>query len=369
MGGLGTPIPNRHAIEKARLATRLARAWGFDPNADHAGGSTCALAMALVCWTPPIRAAVTARLFYGRSADTEGCPDEDGLRGVSNRVGYDPIVLWSPNGVVVTITRRGDALVADVRLLGRDGVLLGVRTLEAGRNECTALSRAIALAVGIALDMIEKSTQDAPPPAEPESGQTAPASPVAPAPPHPAEAAEVADRRPVRTTDCASARWEAGAAIADSSASCPSIRRSVPLRIAALGHVELGLEARAELAPQRLASDQLRNAGLQTWVIAGGPFVCVHRAPWFGCLLASGGAVHAEVSNVLDAQPGLAPYVALGGKTGVLLPLPAGFAFRPSLSLVGQPVDLSVYAAGTTRVWHASPVGGVAEFAIVKRFP
>ena len=331
-------------------------------------GSTCALAMALVCWTPPIRAAVTARLFYGHSADTEGCPDEDGLRReISNRVGYDPIVLWSPNGVVVTITRRGDALVADVRLLGRDGVLLGVRTLEAGRTSAPR-SRGPSRLPSASRSTLFGSTQDAPPPAEPESGQTAPASPVAPAPPHPAEAAEVADWRPVRTTDRASARWEAGVRSRDPSASCPS---HPPVRPSSYRCAGPGSWA-SKRAPSLRHKDRRRTSYGTPVFRPGssrGPFVCVHRAPWSGCLLASGGAVHAEVSNVLDAQPGLAPYVALGGKTGVLLPLPAGFAFRPSLSLVGQPVDLSVYAAGTTRVCTLRRIGGVAEFAIVKRFP
>lgn len=312
---------------------------------------------------------MTARLIYGRSADTDGCPDEEALRKeISNRVGYDPIVLWSPNGVAVTITRRGDGLVADVRLVGRDGVLLGVRTLAAGRGECSALSRAIALAVGIALDMIEKSTTAASP-AEPESAPTSPTSPVAQAPPPstPAETTEVVDRRPLRT-DRASGRWEVGAAIAGSIGVLPdaSVGPSlfVSLRWATW---ELGLEARADLTA-RTSPSPLPSAGLQTWVIAGGPFVCVHFAPWFGCLLASAGALGAEVSNVPDSQPGLAPYVALGGKTGLSLPLPGGLALRPSLSLVAQPVNLSVFAA-RTRVWHASPVAGVAEFAIAKHFP
>jgi hypothetical protein len=307
--------------------------------------------------------------LYGRSGDTDGCPDEDALRKeISDRAGYDPIVLMSPNGVAVTITRRGDALVADVRLIARDGVLVGVRSFEVRRGECAALTRAIALAVGIALDMIEKSTAAARQ-AEPESGQTSPASPVpqTPAPSSPAEASEVVDRRPPRT-DRASARLEAGAAIASSFGVLPAASVG-PSLFASLRWAtwELGLEARAELSARTSASG-LATAGLQTWVIAGGPFVCLHSAPWFGCLLASAGSLGAEVSNVPGAQPGLAPYVALGGRAGLLLPLPGGLAFRPSLSLVAQPVDLSVNAAGT-RIWHASPIAGTAEFAIAKRFP
>jgi hypothetical protein len=319
--------------------------------------------MALVCWTAPASAAVTARLLYGRSPDTQGCPDEAALRKeISHRVGYDPIVMMSPNAVAVTITRRGDAVVADVRLIARDGVLVGVRALETRASECAALSQAIALAVGIALDMIEKSTPAASQ-AEAASAPTSPANPVpqTPAPSFPA-ASEVADRRPLRT-DRASARVEAGAAIAGSVAVLPTASVGPSLFVSLRWATwELGLEARAELSARTSPS------GLQTWVIAGGPFVCAHLAPWFGCLLASAGSVGAEVSNVPGAQPGLAPYVAFGGRAGLFLPLPGGLALRPSLSLVAQPVDLSVNAAGT-RIWHTSPIAGVAEFAIAKLFP
>jgi hypothetical protein len=322
---------------------------------------------------------VTARLLYGRSADTEGCPTEEELRReISHRVGYDPIVLWSPNGVAVTITRRGDRLVADVRLVGRDGALVGVRTLEAGRTECAALSRAIALAVGIALDMIEKSAAELPPAppstaaasqAEMESAQTSPAAPVAqaPAPSSPPEAPEVVDRRPVRA-DRASSRLEVGAAIAGSVAVLPTPSAGPSLFVSLRWATwELGLEARAELAA-RTSEPSLPSAGLQAWVISGGPFICAHFSPFFGCLLASAGALGADVSNVSGAEPGWAPYVALGGRAGLLLALPGGFAFRPSLSLVGQPVDLSVQAAGA-RLWRSPPVAGVAEFAIARHFP
>jgi hypothetical protein len=333
------------------------------------------LAIALGCWAAPVRAAVTARLFYGRSPDVDGCPNEEGLRReIARRVGYDPIVLMSPNSLAVTITRRGNRLWADVRLVDRNGVLVGMRTLTSGVGECAELSNAIALAAGIALDMIEKSTAAAsqaepepPPPTAPPAA--APVAPV-PAPPPPPDTAQPTELAPRRTPglDEAAVRWEAGAAVAGSFA----VLSAASAGFAAFGSVrwvtwEIGIEARAELSA-RTSPSSLPAAGLQTWLVAGGPFVCAHAGPWFGCLLASAGLLSAEVSSVPGAHPGRAPYVGLGGRAGVTLPLPGGLELLPSLGVVAQPVELNVTAA-QQNLWHASPVAGVLQLAVAKRFP
>ena len=114
------------------------------------------------------RAAASARLFYGRAPDLEGCADEAQLRrAIAERVGYDPIFLAAPNSVTVSITRSRDRLVADVKLANREGLLVGSRTLQAPAGQCGELTSTIALTVAIALDTIDMLTPSESPDAAP----------------------------------------------------------------------------------------------------------------------------------------------------------------------------------------------------------
>jgi hypothetical protein len=295
----------------------------------------------------------------------------------------------SPNGIAVTIARRGDRLVAEVKLVGRGGVLIGVRTMEAGVGDCGELSDAIALAVGIALDMIEKSAPattvpEVTPSSKDESERSPAPRPLDPPAPStskrsagpvdraadPAMAPKPSTPGAQRSTnrEVLSHWFELGAAVGASLGDAPAISWGPSLFVSWRSAIwEVGLEGWAKLAASMQVA-AIPTAVVRTWLVAGGPSACIYLAAWFGCALAQAGFFDAAAPGIVGSTAGKALYLALGGRAGASVQLPMGLIIRPSLSLLAQPLDLTVEAGGQ-RIWRAPPVVGTAELAVAMRIP
>jgi len=116
----------------------------------------------------------TFALAY-QAPDGAGCPTEEALRAsVADELGYDP---WDPvddgtsTRIVVAIHVVRDGVRGRVEMRAVDGKRLGARELEAAR--CGELSRALALAIAVAIDPLRAVTTAPLPPSSPSSRSSA----------------------------------------------------------------------------------------------------------------------------------------------------------------------------------------------------
>jgi hypothetical protein len=331
--------------------------------------------------------AASARLFYGKASDVEGCADEAELRrAIANRVGYDPIFAIAPNSVTVSITRDHDRLVADVTLADRNGVLLGLRTLRAPAGQCAELTDAIALTVAIALDTLDVETRSAPADAagaaksaDPDHGSEALEAPPPPAPATPG---------PLATSTAPSSETPRPASRAARDEGAPS-RRSVEVGVGvasafyglspapSLGatafgalrwaRFEVGIEGWADL-PASSPASALATARARTSFLGVGPTACLHFGDVFVCALSIVGSLRAEAPGVPGASARGSLEVLGGGRIGVSLPLGRGLAVRGSVDLLADPTAPTLRASGQV-IWQAPPVVGAAQIGLALGIP
>jgi hypothetical protein len=327
-------------------------------------------------------AAASARLFYGRSSDADGCADEAELRrAIAARVGYDPIFAIAPNSVSVSITRQGEQIVADVKIADRAGILAGSRTLKAPASQCGELTATIALTVAIALDKIEKATPSS---TNEPSGQQA-GVPSAP----PAEVPPVAPDAPVPPSSFnAFARPEHDAAPAPAphqskSAGVPlefgagltaaiGISRAISLGPSVFASLrwpalELGVAGWADL-PSASAVDAFPGASVRTSLLAAGPTACLHVSVYFGCALAFVGSFSAEAPGVSGATSDNALTFLGGIRGGAEVPVAFGLSLRGSVDLLANPTAPTVRAGGQD-LWIVPPVAATTQVAVALRIP
>jgi len=135
-------------------------------------------------------------LDYVRGSEVPECMGESELRGrLRAQLGYDPFSTVGAPGqretLRIEIGRRRGVLVADLALIGNDGVLLAQQRLRSGESNCASLGAALEVAVSVMFDRAEEPKK-APPPTEAEllalsptpfPEITLPATPPPPKPP------------------------------------------------------------------------------------------------------------------------------------------------------------------------------------------
>jgi len=123
------------------------------------------------------RASPSAKLTYVRGLGAEKCPDEAALRKeVAARLGFDVFFPWARRTVVAEITKGPRGFRARLQILGEDGVVLGVRSIDATSDSCTDVAHALALAMSIAVD--DFGLDDVPPPTPPPPSPEEPPTPT-----------------------------------------------------------------------------------------------------------------------------------------------------------------------------------------------
>lgn len=81
------------------------------------------------------------------------CPDAETIENaVAMRLGYVPFDDAAPRHLQASVSQKDGALKGEVRLTDDAGTLLGERTLEGAGKDCMELSRALELAISIAID-------------------------------------------------------------------------------------------------------------------------------------------------------------------------------------------------------------------------
>lgn len=311
-------------------------------------------------------AAPTSRLVYSRSTDAASCPDEQALRrAVAARIGYDPFFAWATRTIVAGVTRRDGVYLATVELVDEAGTSHGARELRA-EGECTELLDAVALAIAIAIDPQSLTRQPAaapppvPGPAAPEERRDtvpsmgAPATVDAPEPAHPA----VPPVAPLHV------ELAAGAVASGGVAPAPAVGLALSGGLR-WPWFSLSLEGRID-AP---ASTNAQGGGeVTSWLVLAGLAPCLHLGPVFACALAQGGSMQSWSSGVPNTQSASAPWWAVGGRVGALVPMVGATLLRVRTDVLAD-LDPATLTLNGAAAWRAPALAVSLGADVVVRFP
>lgn len=291
-------------------------------------------ALALM-WTPlaligNAHASPSARLVYSRSADATSCPDEASLRqAVAKRFGYDPFFPWAKQAIVVQVWRERGRPRARVELVDAGGVGRGTRELNSDQEDCAELFDATALAISIALDLLEPPAQPKPtdaviPEPQPAVVPSKPAPLMSPPPPPPLPTPEPPE--PPRPESSA-LRFSLGADVAINGNTAPGLAPGLGVFVSGRrGLLSLGIEVRSDLAvPAALG---LHGERVDVLVVAGVLAPCIHLGPAFLCPLGEFGTLTAWGLDAGAAPPQGTTFLAAGGRAGVQWALSPSWALR-----------------------------------------
>jgi hypothetical protein len=355
------------------------------------------------------------RFSWELGMGAESCPSEDALRdAVAARLGYFPFTRDADRTLRASVTRMGDRLIGTIRLEDATGELIGERTLEGEAGDCHELSRALQLAIAIAIDptVITRPTpppaEPAPPPPperprEPVSGSVdvrpatvievrntdRPRSPTIPEPVEgdPAFVGPVApppDRvmLPDDGVRYGGPRFQlstwSGLTFATGVAPAPTFGFSVAGLGVRYRFASVMAELRHDLGQSAPTADG--KAGVWASLTSLTAFGCVHSGWMYGCGSAATGMYAMGAIGVVNVQNAFRPYLAVGGRAGADLPLLAFLGKFWSLWKLRLHVDAAVpmplwrwrlrYSTPRNDVlWEVPPVAVVVGAALVLSLP
>lgn len=307
-------------------------------------------------------------LIY-EAPDGAGCPTEAALRGaVADELGYDP---WDPvdDGtsprITVAIRAAHGRVYGRVEMRATDGRHVGARELHAA--SCAELSRALALAIVVAIDPLHIDPPAAPSPEahkDPDAFVRAPlpsrvaAEEEPPSPPSPPSPP------PPRLVDELRLRVAFGFQGTVDAAPGPTFGFMGRVGFA-LRRWSLAVELRGDL-PGTGAADGGR---VSASTMAAFLVPCVaHRIVGF-CLLGGAGAQEVAGSGYVLARSSWVPYAALGARIEVTLAVSRALAVLVHVDVLA-PVTRTELYVGTERpqrVYRSAPVSSSLGLALSTR--
>jgi len=350
--------PGRSRLREAANATR------HGVTGVAVGVVLVAAAIATTAVAAPAR---SARLTYTRSANASDCPDVDVIRaGVAARLGYEPFDEHAEHVVSATVNRTGRTLEALIQIAGADGKPAAERKLVSRQSDCVELASALELAISIAIDPLAGSRPRRPPPAPPPSPPP-PATPppqvivvhepAPPAAPPPAPAPRVPIGFQVRL----------GGLGAVGSGPAPAVGGTVQASVRR-GSLSLGLEGRGDLASTtELYLDGVCVGDMQTSLLMGSLVPCAFRGVLEGCALLSAGAIRASARDLDMPQQVSAPFLAVGARVGLQLPLGSIMSVGVHADLLA-PLNQLILRVSGKPVWTSPPIAGAFGLTIGARF-
>ncbi|HEY3357732.1 MAG TPA: hypothetical protein VGQ83_31050 [Polyangia bacterium] len=289
------------------------------------------LAVVAVAW--PLRAGAEQRalvgLVYERGPGAAHCPGEPAIRGgVTARLGYEPFAAGAGRTVHASVAGTGRGLRARVELRDATGAVLGERELVSEQHDCTELAAAMELAIAIAIDPVTALRSEAR------------ASPAAPASP------------PLRLFATLGALGAFGFAPAPTAGAtiAGGVRR---------GWTSLGLEARADLP----ASMAVGRGSISSWLLLAALVPCAHHRVLGACAIVAGGAQRGAGRDLVGARQATLPFLALGGRVALELPVRGPIFGRLHADLV-VPLARGTLQVNARDVWTGTAVEGAVGGAI-----
>jgi hypothetical protein len=313
----------------------------------------------------------TVRLTFVLGAGAGACPDEDVVRaGVAARLGYEPFDERAEMHVIATVTRIGLNLEAHIEIVDASGAVTAERKLSSPGRDCAELASAVEFAVSIAVDPAAGARPRAPIAAEPAPAPTAVPAPPSPAPPRPPvqppppQVIEVV-REPATVMPAVSTVLQVTVGVVGAVASAPAAAMGGMVQVAARrAAFSLGVDGRADLP----ASARLRTGMVQAGLLTAAIVPCWHMRILSGCLLGRAGVMRAAGVGLVEAKNATSPFVALGARVGVAIPLGESFFVAVHASVLAPLTETVLRVSGET-VWTSPPVGGELALGMGARFP
>jgi hypothetical protein len=316
---------------------------------------------AIVLAVAGAHASPSARIVYARGKGAEACPSEAELRkAVAVRLGYDPFFPTATKTVVAQVSRAPQGYRARVQIVGDDGNVRGERELATAGDDCGELITAIALAVSLALDDLDKiepsppddphpaaQPVDAPPVSERERTPSAeaPPAPAPPAAPQPPYAVMV------------------GATLAAGVAPSPS------LGIGIAGTIRSGVfAARLDARIDAPASTDISPGTVSTNAVSASIDGCLRGDSLFACAGPGFGWIFTRTTGIARPGSDSSPFFLVVARAGLDIPISTRLFVEPSIegftNLTRHHVDVD-----GARVYTMPVIGGAAAFEVGGRFP
>jgi hypothetical protein len=328
-----------------------------------------ALVFCIATWThtatiraePPPR--VSTRLDLRLGPGVSECPGEERLRQeVSLRMGYDPFDPGARRAVSISIERRGGELVGTAVFLDEAGQPMDSRVLTTPATTCGCWSLVTYLAVAIAIPIAPlRAPEDA---AGPPAPPPIPAPPACPPPPvprarpeSPSAARAQEPRRPARLA------LEAGAGgLLGWGPTAQAVGGGFVFFGLRWPKLSVALEGRGQ-PPATAAGDN--GAALDLSLTTGAALLCFHEGIVFACGAGQIGSLR------LSRKPGdgdaHAPFTALGGRTGVEVPLWGRFLLQLRAEALAT-VTPAFVPIGDREVWKTPAVSGLLGAGVTASF-
>lgn len=270
------------------------------------------------------------RLDYDRIAGGATCPEESFFRDTvaSHLRGRDPFTPDGARRIAIAIRRKGHKFIVSAAMYDDGGKPVGGKR-ELDGTLCTGVVDTMGVVVAgwllpIVLPAPAKAEPAKPEPAKPpEPPKPAPAKPEGPKPPAPAKPEDLKPAPPAPTRPRIVV--ELGPLVSFATLPGPAafgLAGAVGVRWPMFS---LALEVRGDLPA---ATDpQSDGSRVREALIVGSAAPCLHAGWFVGCALIAGGVRIDEGLN-RDVSTPIVPYIGMGVRAGVEVPLSPRFALR-----------------------------------------
>ena len=248
------------------------------------------------------------RLDYALGAGATACPQRGELSdAVAAELGYLPFNDSATETLEVRIVEQGGSLVAQLTLRDQEGKVVGERELSSAAGDCGELSRALALAVAIAIDPLRAGAPKQDPAPKQVTPEPEPPPPVV-QPPKPAP-------QPPPPSEPLAVRVAAGGLVALGVA--PALAPGLWVHGGVgFGDFSIGLDGRATLS----ASSSDSRGTVSASLIAATLVPCLHLDAVFFCPTATLGALQGSGENVDRPKKATTLHAAAGARVGLEVP-------------------------------------------------
>lgn len=316
---------------------------------------------------------VSIQLEYDRREGATACPDVRAVAaGVAGRLGYEPFDAKAARRVRVTVRRKERALSARIEMIESNGEPIAERVLTSQQADCAELAATMELAIAIAIDPFhaaapERGPKDERPPplqvSQPASARTATAVSDGGAAAKRDDTAVLAfpasapaPGEPIRGQVALAAIGEVGSA--------PVRNFGLAVRVGARrGKFSLGIEGRADLP----ASVPLKVGDVSTSLLVASLIPCLHVRSLSACGLVTGGALRAAGHGLADARQVDDPYVAVGARLGIDLPVTDELSLAAYGDLSAPLVETQLKVGGA-ELWTTPPISFLLGIGTVFTF-
>ena len=305
-----------------------------------------------------------ATLTYGVAPGIDGCFEASELKdAVAARLGYVPFADQATLAIRAQVRRAGSGLSAELKV--NDGSGESTRQLGSATRDCGELSRALALAISVAIDPMSLMRAPSPPPAEPEPAAPPPPPAAASSPPEPAPASAT-QATPAAPPPTPPSQPVRGA----------ELDSRVRLRVLVTGHAALltlpgvsggaslglGVRRRALWLDGEFRYDFPGSAepesgpGQVKARLFGGTLGVCHGNLKLGlCALGLLARVNAEGSEVAEPKQASSLLLGVGARASLELPLSEALFFRAHFDALYCATPWRLELRGQS-VWESSPV-------------